>query len=240
VGSVRVAVIDDDRWRRSAMARHLDAHDATDVALEADHDRALRLPSDAWSEVDVAIIDVFDELAPAEVGTDLYSGIMTLAALRDLPLRTIAIVPHSGNALLRLRVHECGADAVYFRWELNELDPLIAAITTPAPDRAPIRPDAEELRGYGTRVSARVNDAIRHYEQSALYGQIGPETTQAALGLPRRAVNRFRTGVSSTGFDGTELRSGATRRVVAPRWPDVRDHVLRLLGRKDSRPTEHD
>jgi hypothetical protein len=240
VGPVRVAVIDDDRWRRAAMARQLDAHVATEVVLEADHDRALRLPAGAWSEVDVALVDVFDELAPAEVGTDLYSGIMTLAGIRRLPVRTIAIVPHSGNALLRLRVHECGADSVYFRWELNDIEPLVAAITTPDPGRAPRRPDAEELSAYGTRINAHVNEAIHHYEQSPLYGQVGSETTQSSLGLPRRAVDRFRTEVSATGFDGTEIRSGATRRVIAPRWPDVRDHVLRLLGRKDARHTEHD
>ena len=222
------------------MALQLEVLPEIDVVCELDQDTALAWPLENWSDVDVAVVDILDEFAPSEKGSDVYSGIMTLHRIRGLPVRTVAIVPHPGNPLLGLRIHEAGADSVYHRWELNDIDQLERAITQPDPDRAPVRPDESELSRFGARVSAQVNDAVAHYERSLLYGQVAPDIGQKSLTVSRRSIDRFRRQIAETGFDGTETRSTATRRVVAPRWPDVRDYLLRLLGRKDVRHTKHD
>lgn len=222
------------------MASQLEARPEIAVVCQLDHDKALAWPIESWSSVDVAIIDVLDEFAPAEVGTDLYSGIMTLQRIRHLAVRTVAILPHPGNALMALRIHESGADGVYHRWELNDLDQLVRAIVHPDAARSPKRPDEVELRAFGARLSAKVNEAVEHYETSLLYGQLAPDIGQKSLAVPRRVLDRFRRQIASTGFDGTETRSLAGRRALAPRWPDVRDYLLRILGRKDVRHTEHD
>jgi len=222
------------------MAAQLEARPEIDVVCQLDQDKALAWPIENWSTVDVAVVDVLDEFAPAEMGTDLYSGIMTLQRIRELAVRTVAIVPHPGNALMALRIHESGADGVYHRWELNDLDQLVRAIADPDPARAPARPDQAELAAFGARVSAKVNEAVGHYEGSLVYGLVAPDIGQKSLAVPRRVLDRFRGQIAATGFDGTETRSLAGRRVLAPRWPDVRDYLLRLLGRKDVKHTEHD
>ncbi len=90
---LRVVVIDDDHWKRTAMAQELDADPRIAVVHVIDQDEAVQWPLERWENVGVAIIDVFDENSPAEVGTDVFSGISALDRLRDLPVRTFAVTP---------------------------------------------------------------------------------------------------------------------------------------------------
>lgn len=234
-----MVVIDDDHWKRTAMADELRRNPDIEVVAVADQDLAVLWPPEQWADVDLAIVDVFDEIAPAEVGTDVFSGIAVLDILRDLPVRTLAITPHCQHPLIQLRIHQAGADWLYHRWEVNDPDHLAAAVLDPADDHTPQRPDDEILWQHGAR-RARANGAVAVYLRSRLAGRLRPDIEVEETGLSRRAVGTFRRKIAGMGFDGTENLSLATRNYTAPRWPDVRDYVLTLLGRRATPPTETD
>jgi hypothetical protein len=236
---MRVVVIDDDHWKRSAMAAELDAHPSIGVVHVIDQDEAVAWPISRWEEIDVAVVDVFDENAPSEVGTDVFSGIAALDRLKELPVRTLAITPHCQHPLIQMRIFESRADALYHRWEVNDLGRLVDAILNPDDDHAPARPASPVLAAYGARRAA-TNSAVRVYERSPLFGLLRSDVGLKSLHLPRRTTDHFRTDIADTGFDGTEDLSYAGRRHLAPRWPDVRDFVLTLLGRRSVPPTELD
>jgi len=235
----RIVVVDDDHWKRAAMAAELDAHPTIATIDVIDQDEAVAWPAERWEDVDIAIVDVFDENAPAEVGTDVFSGIAALERLKDLQVRTLAITPHCQHPLIQLRIHQAGADWLYHRWEVNDLDRLVAAIIDPQEDHVPLRPPEAVLAAHGSR-RAQANQAVRLYEGSSLFGLLRPELGLKSLTLPRRTVDRFRRGISKTGFEGTEDLSLSHQGVRTPRWPDVRDFVLTLIGRHDVPATEVD
>lgn len=231
--------MDDNYWNRAAMASELDAHPLLAVVAVMDQDEAVACPTSTWDGVDVAVVDVFDETAPSEVGTDVFSGIAALDRLRALPVRTLAITPHCQHPLVQLRIHQAGADWLYHRWEVNDLDRLATAIIDPSPEHRPVRPSDDELRRHGA-ASARPNQAVEVYQRSMLHGRLLPEIGLKALRLPRRTTNYFRVDIERTGFSGTEELSMATTSRRTPRWPDVRDFMLAALGRRDVPPTEVD
>lgn len=239
MSTVRVVVVDDDHWKRMAMAQELDGHPKIGVVEVIDQDEAVKWPLERWEEIDVAIVDVFDEEAPSEVGTDVFSGIAALDRLRDLPVRTLAITPHCQHPLIQLRIFQARADALYHRWEVNDLERLVDAIVDPKDDHVPARPPDDLLRQFGAH-RARPSRALEVYRRSALFQRVTPNLELGSLGLARRTVDRFRWDVSRTGFDGTEELSMARGRPRAPRWPDVRDYVLTILGRRDVPATERD
>jgi len=239
VRALRVVVIDDDHWKRTAMAQELDADPRIGVVHVIDQDEAVQWPLERWEGIDVAIVDVFDENAPGEIGTDVFSGISALDRLRDLPVRTFAITPHCQHPLIQLRIHQAKADWLYHRWEVNDPDRLVSALLEPQLDHVPQRPDDAVLRRYGSH-RAHTNRAVGLYQRSALSGLLRPGIGIKSLHLPRRKVDRFRVEVARTGFDGTEELSTATRVHRAPRWPDVRDFLLTLLGRQSTPSTEVD
>lgn len=232
-------MVDDDHWKLTAMARELASHPEIEVVAAVDQDQAQLWPLDRWQDVDLAVVDVFDENAPSEVGTDVYSGIALLDRLRELPVDTLAITPHCQHPLVQLRIYQSGADWLYHRWEVNDPESLIAVVLEPDDDHAPQRPDQEELWQHGAH-RAHTNRAVARYLRSPFAGRIRSETELDELGLPRRAVTQFRVEIAETGFTGTELLSTATRVHKAPRWPDVRDYLLTLLGRRSTPPTEVD
>jgi len=234
-----VVVIDDDHWKRTAMAGELAADPRVEVVDAIDQDTAVLWPPDRWTGVDMAIVDVFDENAPSEIGTDVYSGIAALDKLRDLPVRTLAITPHCQHPLIQLRIYQSGADWLYHRWEINGPDKLLAVVLDPDADHVPQRPDDEVLRGYGAR-RAQVNESVRLYLRSPFNGLLRSGTEAKDLEIPRRVIQRFRIEISDSGYDGTEMVSNATRIHKGPRWPDVRDYLLTLLGRRGTPATEAD
>lgn len=239
VGTLRVVVIDDDHWKRTAMAQELDADPRIGVVGIIDQDEAILWPRERWNDVDVAIVDVFDENAPSEIGTDVFSGISALDRLRDLPVRTFAITPHCQHPLIQLRIHQAQADWLYHRWEVNDPDRLVSALLDPRPDHVPQRPKDSVLRQYGSQ-RAHTNRAITLYQRSALSGLLRPRIGIKSLHLPRSKIERLRVEVARSGFDGTEELSTANRIHRAPRWPDVRDYLLTLLGRQSTPSTETD
>jgi len=236
---LRVALVDDNYWKRSAMAVELNAQSAIDVVLVCDQDSAMTMPDDAWSGIDVVIVDVFDEYAPGEIGTDVFSGISALERLRALPPTTIAITPLNGHPLIDLRIFQSGADWVYHSRDVNDPGELVAAILAPADGHRPVRPADRLLAEHGA-VSARANDAVHAYERSPLHGRLRAEIGHKSLGVPRRGIDSFRGRIHRTGFRSTEQLSTADQAIRVARWPDVRDYMLKLLGRKGTGMTDRD
>lgn len=245
MSEVRVVVIDDDHWKRTAIAQELEADKRIGLEAVIDQDEALRWHEDRWGGVDLAIVDIFDEQAPGEIGTDVFSGIAALDRLRDLPIKTFAITPHCQHPLIQLRINQAQPNWLYHRWEVNDPERLIQAILNPAEDHVLRRPSEDILGQYGVvRLRdgrlARTNESVRVYKRSALLGHLRPDLEIEDLPISRRRVETFRIKIARTGFMGTHNRSTATRNVRGPRWPDVRDYLLTLLGRRATPPTEVD
>lgn len=245
VSALRVVVIDDDHWKRTSIARELDADRRIEVHSVIDQDEALSWSIDRWELVDLAIVDVFDEMAPGEVGTDVFSGIAALDVLRSTPVRTFAITPHCQHPLIQLRIAQAAPDWLYHRWEVNDPSRLVDAVLAPSPEHVVEAPDPDVLQPYGVvgpsdgRL-AQTNESVRLYKASPLRGLLAPDLELDDLPMSRRQVESFRKRIARTGFVGTEVRVDVTRRTRAPRWPDVRDYLLTLLGRRETPPTEVD
>jgi CheY-like chemotaxis protein len=237
---LRVAVIDDNYWNRQHMAQELDASPYIKVVFALHQDEAATWTREQWADVDIAVVDVFDENAPGEIGTDVYSGITALERLRDLNVKTLAVTPHRSHPLVELRIFQAGTNFVYRRWELNDPDELVQALLSPKPDHIPVCPSRSVLKKFGA-YGAQANRSVRVYEQSTVYRSLTTAVGQKGLRTTRSKIDGFKAEVRDTGFVGTEdldYLAGGTERV--PRWPDVRDYLLRLLGRKDVPPTDYD
>lgn len=235
----RIVVVEDDPWKRDALADRLDASGQVEVTAALDQDDAAGRVDSFWKSVDIALVDVYDDRAPGEVGTDLYSGITAIERLGPLKVTVVAMIPHTPHPLVQLRLAHARPDQVYRRWELADVSRILDAFDDDGHDRRPAWPDPADLRRFGAE-RARPNDAVAAYLSSPLNGLLRPGLSVASLGLPRRKVDELRFAVTETGFTGTEHLSGAHRAVLAPRWPDVRDYLLRLLGRLDAPPSDHD
>lgn len=221
------------------MRVELDSHADIEVMRVCSHDDAARWSSQSWDDVDLVIVDVFDEAATGEVGADVFAGISILDTLKGLPIRTLAIVPTRGQPLLDLRLFQARVDWVYHRRELNSPDALVAAVRDPSDEHRPVKPAEQVLRELGA-VHAQVNELVRTYEDSALYGRIRADAGQKQLGVSRRVSDRLRVQAHRLGFASTEQLSRSRTAHRIARWPDVRDFLLRVLGRKGTGLTDRD
>lgn len=229
VGELRIAVIDDDYWKREHMAQELDSSPHIAVVHALDQDTAVSWSLAQWEQIDIAIVDVFDEMAPGEIGTDMYSGIPALERLKRLEVRTLAITPHREHPMIDLRIFQANVDWVYQRHEINDLDRLVDTLRHPDAGHKPIRPSDVVLKQFGAH-RALANDSVRVYERSDFYGSLTQESGRKELQTTWRKIGRFRVAIVHTGFEGTEVKTFDTVRRV-PRWPDVRGYVMRVLGR---------
>ena len=230
VSAIRLALIDDDYWTRSAMVAALEPLPEIDVVLATGQDEALTLAPEAWSDVQLALVDVLDITATLEVGTDLFSGISALERLRDLGVRAIAIAPHEKSVLLAERIFESAPLCVYLRHELGTPDALVRAVCCPDLSKRPVRPTPSQLFEVGAE-RARANEAVHVYERSPVHGWLHPGLKLRQRRFSRRQLDALSHQVQETGFDGSDGRSARARR--AARWPETRRYLLRLLGRED-------
>ena len=235
---LQVAIVDDNRYTREHMREELDRSPHIAVVFALDQDEALAWSSERWNEVDVAIVDVFDESAPFEPGTDLYSGISVLHRLRALPVRTIALTAHRFHPLVEQRIFESGADHLYHRWQVNDFVELEAAVLAPDPSHRPSSVPASVLRRYGADL-AQINLSVITYERSALHGRLEADATHRTVRVTRRTLDAFAEAIRRLGFHAPPPPNTRGVRDRA-RWPDVRDYLLVLLGRKDVPPTNTD
>ena len=241
MSELRIAVIDDDWFKREHMKQELDRSPRIAVVHAIDQDTAARWTHDDWGQIDFAIVDVYDDAAPLETGTDLFSGVVALDRLRALDVLTIAITPHRHHPLVEHRIYQSGANFVYRRFELNDIDRLEYALLNPDATRAPQPVQPRVLRRFGAD-QARTNWAVAAYERSLLYGQLYEGATHYSVKVSRRTVDAFTKAIRSTKFNAPPSKDLPNSRPTA-KWADVRDYVLVLLGRKDAPPSntdEHD
>lgn len=245
MAELRVIVVDDDEWKRSAMAERLDATTEVDVVDAVDQDAAANWTSDGWKDIDAVLVDVLDDRAPGEVGTDLYSGITVLERVARLPIRSIAVTPSCAHPLVQLRLHQAHPDFVYHRWQVATLESLAEALRYPEREHRLPEPDKGQIKRLGGR-KLLANDAVRTYASSPLHGKLKANIGLKELdrlGVSRRKVDRFKLRVAGHGFVYADTLSDEDRaREVneVPRWPIIRDLMLTLLGRLDAPPTEFD
>lgn len=241
MAELRIAVIDDDWFKRESMRQELDKSPRIAVVHAIDQDPAATWTDDDWGQIDFAIVDVFDDAAPLEKGTDLFSGVGALDRLCALEVMTIAITPHRHHPLVEHRIYQSGANFIYRRWELNDIDRLEHALLHPDPTRAPTPVSPRVLRRFGADL-ARTNRAVAAYEHSALYGRLYEGATHYSVKVSWRTLDAFTHTIRKTRFNAPPPNDLPDSRPVA-KWADVRDYVLVLLGRKDAPPSstdEHD
>ena len=240
---LRVIVIDDHIYAREGLTRLLDQHADIEVVRGMSHDDAAVLSDAEFGEFDCAIVDVIDEIARNEVGTDVFSGIAALVRLRSMPVRTFAITPYRHHPVVEQRIYQSGADYLYRVFEINDLEWFVGQLLSPSHDHQVKPVSRHELRKYGAE-TARANEAVAVYERSAISGSLGAGTSHSSLaraGIARRTVDRFVREVQRTGF-GTPRRSGTSPDAVdrPARFPDVKLYLLTLVGRADGPPTNVD
>jgi len=237
VGEVRVAVIDDDWYKREHMREVLDLSPEIAVVHAIDQDEACSWTDEQWGELDVAVVDVYDDGSPLEIGTDMFSGIPALECLRSLNVRTVAVTPHRHHPLVEHRIYQAGANELYRRWELNDPSVLVRVVLFPDPSRAPTPVPRTVLRRYGAD-RARINRIVAAYERSALYGRLYEGTTHRAVKLSRRTIEAFLGTIRREHVYAPTDVDDAHRGTAT--WRHVRDLILRTIGRKDAPPSEDD
>ena len=245
-GELKVVIVDDDEWKRVGMAARLDATKEVDVVASVDHDSAALRPREQWNDIWAVVVDVYDDRAAGEIGTDLYSGINVVERVRDLPVNSLAVTPHCAHPLVRLRLQQAKPDYCYHRFQLASLDELREAVRYP--DRKHRLPDLDpdDVRKLGAR-RMKANDLVRSFVDSPLHGKLLASSGLKELareGVQRRTINRFRQQAVDCGYHHFDTLTGERRDEYLPdeipRWPVIRDLMLHLLGRIDGPWSEYD
>lgn len=231
MGELRVVVIDDNEYERCGLAQRLDEQDEIAVVRQLSQDEAATKPDDWFGEFDVALVEVVDEFARGEIGTDLYSGITALGRLRPLAVRTIALAPSHMHPLVEQRLFEVGTNFMYRRHEVMDPEFLAAKLAHPDDDHAVHQVDRHTLDVYGAR-QAEIQEAVDAYERSAFNGHLHEDTKAYLLYksvISRRALDKLMDRIRATRYVGTRSERAAGGEVG---FPSIKGHVLRIIGRE--------
>ena len=245
-GELKIVIVDDDEWKREGMATRLDATEEVVVVASVDHDEAALWPRERWRDIWAVVVDVYDDRAAGEIGTDLYSGINVVERVRDLPVHSLAVTPHCAHPLVRLRLQQAKPDYCYHRFQLASLDELREAVRYP--DREHRLPDLDpvDVKRLGAR-NLKTNDLVRTFVASPLHGKL--QSTSGLkqldrLDISRRDVNRLRRQAVLHGYHHFDTLTGDRQDEYlpddVPRWPIIRELMLHLLGRMDGPWSEYD
>jgi hypothetical protein len=243
---MKVVIVDDDEFKRAGMAHRLASSPEINVVDTVDQDTAAAQPLSTWESIDAVIVDVCDDRALGEVGTDVYSGVNAVERVSSIRnLRCIAITPVCANPLVRLRLQHARPDYSYHRFQLNDLDALLEAIRYPDKShRLPELPPQDVKRLGGSNFAP--NKMVRSFVASPLHGHLQATSGHKelkAVGIERSAIDAYCTEVELAGYNHIDTLPRSRRKdllYISPRWPVVRSLTLKLLGRQDAPPTEHD
>jgi hypothetical protein len=243
---VRVVIVEDDQWKREGMSSRLDATREVEVVESLGPSDAANWSRDRWVDIDTVVVDVYDDRGVGQLGTDLYSGISVVERVRDLPVRCLAVTPHCAHPLVRLRLQQASPDFCYHRFQLASIEDLREAVCFPSRDqRLPDLPVAELLRLGSRRLKA--NDLVRAYVDSPLHGKLQLSTGLKQLNgldVSRRDINRLRKLAVDLGYRHFDTLTGSQQDEYdaeeVPRWPVIRELLLRLVGRLDGPWSEYD
>lgn len=246
MGNLKVVIVDDDEFKRAGMAHRLESSAEIEVLDAVDQDAAAARPLSAWDPVDAVLVDVCDDRAIGEVGTDVYSGISVVERVHPIRrLRCIAITPACANPLVRLRLQHAHPDYSYHRFQLNSLEALLEAVRSP--DREHRLPELtpQQVKRLGG-LNFLPNKMVRSFIASPLHGHLTAKSRHKdlkAIGIERSVIDKYCTDVELAGYNHIDTLPQSRRNglhYMSPRWPTVRSLTLKLLGRQDAPPTEHD
>ena len=217
---LRVAIVDDDPWVREGRASALARTGEVEVVECTDHGGALRRPG--WHDIDVLLLDAHD----ANAGFDRFAGVRVVELVRrdgtpDHP-RIVVLTGHALNDLLRIRMAEAGADALYPHSTVRTVEALLAVVRGELPLPTPSADEARRRAGLAPH--ARVNDAVEWAERN-LGAEALTEQPQKNLDVSRRRVITARSRVS--GMAGMSP-SGGSRRL--PEWKAIVSFLQRARG----------
>lgn len=234
----RVAIVDDDYWALEGQRARLADVPGIDVARTATHTDAAGWVTE-WDDIDAAIIDAFD----ATETFDRFPGVGVVESVRRrrTPTETTVIVisGHMNNQLLKQRLFEAGADYFYHRIDIQTLDSLVAAITTPAPAQRAAATHPSALKAYGLRPGSRPNAAIAAVKTAKLEQALDAEVPQKGTAAGRRAFINLRANVARHArLEGDQHTASAADRQT-PTWRETKRFLNKALGR-DLTPPEPD
>jgi hypothetical protein len=240
VVELRVTVIDDNEYERWGLAQKLDEQDGIAVVRQLSQDEAEARSNEWFGEFDVALVEVVDEFAPGEVGTDLYSGITALNRLRPLAVTTVALAPNHSHPLVEQRLFEVGTNYMYRRHKVMDHEFLAAKLSRPDDDHRVHAVDAATLDVFGAKL-AQLQEALRSFEGSELHGHLREDLTATELYdtdvISRRSLNGLLARVRRSGFVGT--RSERDRDSLIG-FRSIKGHLMRINGRSDNPSSDHD
>jgi DNA-binding NarL/FixJ family response regulator len=215
---VAVAVVDDDEWRRRGLVdgiRELGGRFA--VAGAGPRDEAPHLGLVRAGVVIVAAdsgVHGWDRLVGLRTAGDLRSR------LGDGP-RIVVLADDLANPLVPVRAVEAGADHLYPRTEVHDLDSLHGLVRSPSPERHPAALiDAPRLRELGVSPSSRLSAGLALIEQRGVTGLFDdPPTVQ----LTRRQSITLRRAVATTmAVHPAGPVTAARNQAVRPTWHQLR------------------
>jgi DNA-binding NarL/FixJ family response regulator len=231
----RVAIVDDDYWALEGQRARLANVAGLEVVTTASHAEAAEW-SCQWDDVDAAVIDAFD----ASETFDRFPGVGVVESVRRRRTSTdttvIVVSGHMNNQLLKQRLFEAGADYLYHRIDIQTLDSLVAAITSPAPDRQSSAAEPKALRDLGLRPGSRPNAAIAAVRDANLERTLVAEMPQKSTDASRRALINLRSNVARHARLDGEQHSAATGNRQTPTWRETKRFLNRALGRDLSTP----
>jgi DNA-binding NarL/FixJ family response regulator len=156
---VRVVIIDDDEWIRRGRADALRDLPGIDVTTILDHHDALAFGA-GWDSVDVALVDARDD----NQAWDKFPGVSVVEAIRarrDPEQTTVIVISgHMLNDVLRLRMHEAGADFFYSHDEVRNVEQLATVIEHPSSGRRASPPSSSGLSSAGLTPKSTPNAAL--------------------------------------------------------------------------------
>lgn len=218
---LRVAIVDDDPWVREGRAAALERSGDVEVVHCSDHGEALR--RERWDDVDVLLLDAHDP----DAGFDLFAGVKVVEAVRRAGTatrtRVVVLTGHALNDLLRIRMAEAGADALYSHSDVRTAEALLAVARgdTLTDDAAVV----EARRRAGLTRSARVNDAVS-WAETHLDADALSEGPQKSMAVSRRRLITARGRVA----DMVGLRPGDGDGRRTPDWKQIARLLQRARG----------
>jgi DNA-binding NarL/FixJ family response regulator len=217
---ISVAIVDDDVWMRTGRATALAAFDDLEVTVAVHPTEAIRDAAPV-AAVDVVVVDAHDP----DAGFDRFNGVEVVRRIRSarsgkLPV-IVVVTGHARNDLLRRRMAEAGADALYSHRDVQSPEALCLAVRAAADMADTVRPAmARAVIGgpHSPTVNAAVDWAALHLGDEALVDE-----SQKALPVSRRTIMTARARVAAA--------LGVPEGEAPPTWRTVAQFLNRARGK---------
>jgi len=216
-----VAVVDDDEWRRRGLVDGLRELGVRDPGRPAEGATVVIVAAEAAR-------DRWDRLA----------GFRTAGDLRELlgdGARIVILADGLDNPLVPVRAVEAGADHLYPRAEVRDLDALRAVVEAPSPDRRPAAlVDPARLDPLGVTPTSRLSAGLALIEQRGVTGLFDdPPTVQLTR---RQSITLRRALATAMAVHPAGPVTAARNQAVRPTWHQLRRLVDLARGAAPALP----